>query len=521
MASTTTSCGRSLWLEGTTSTVAASTAEKDGLVVAHEAFKRMQQQKSTLPEFMNLRSHSNIQRLVSSMTTGLEECTTTTTTTLEDNNQQALLYATTERLIVVCPGCEPDWTSPQMQALFDAIGQLQCLTSLTFNCVGLLDVALPLPLLTKIVKNCPQLQELDLNDVLLSISSAEEVEELVQALQQRQQQLSESTHTTPITLLQPLTKFRLFGCLSNDTLHLLYRQRQDGTSMISLDSLWTVLATLEFVELDAVDDGLLGSISAASVQQLTASKSIHTLTLNGFVLDNDCLDGMATSLSTNTTLQHLSFALYSLGHPGQGAAFFLTEALRRNEHLDSLRISMSHAWNDATFMQSLASALATDCTLKSLTIATCAQITETTGEAFAKMMASNHALEILELSTYHGPWKSNYLYYAQLNRQRRGYFHANSESISRKEWVEQGLLPVVEDTGALYYFLHMNPALCCPPLRTSAATTTTTTTTTVSDARDSVSYRLSKREELYRQASKGGVKEIAQLLRMLQQSKIR
>ena len=476
---------------------------------------------------MNLRSHSNIQRLVSSMTTGLEDCTTTTTTstTSDDDNQQTLLYATTERLIVVCPGCEPDWTSPQVQTLFDAIGQLQCLTSLTFNCVGLLDVALPLPLLTKIVRNCPRLQELDLDDVLLSISSAEEVDELVQALQQRQQPLTQSVPTPSVTLLKPLTKFRLFGCLSNDTLHLLQRQQpHDDTSMISLDSLWAALTTLELVALDAVDDGLLGSISAASVQQLTESKSIHTLTLNGFVLDNDCLEGMASSLSTNTTLKHMSFALYSLGNPGQGAAFFLTDALRRNQHLDSLHISMSHAWNDDTFMQSLANALVTDCTLKSLTIATCAQITDTTGEAFAKMTASNHVLKILELSTYHGPWKSNYLYYTQLNRQRRGYFHANSESISKQEWVEQGLLPVVEDTNALYYFLHMNPALCCPPLTTTATTTTATTKVAAAaagDARDSVSHRLNKREELYRQASKGGVKEIAQLLRMLQQSKIR
>lgn len=422
---------------------------------------------------LNLRSHSNIGKLAETIGTLpppsfiQEQELQQQQSPQQQPGKHNIISPTTEQLIIVCPGCEPDWSTPEVQSLFEAIGSgLEQLQTLKLNCVGLLDVAFPLRLLTILLQACPRLQVLDMDDVAVSVSSVDEVSELVHAIEQRQQS---TTNSSTNTKLPPLTKFRLFGCLANDTLEsLLQQQQQQSDNPISLDPLWASLSTLESVELDAVDDGLLGSISATSMQQLTSSRTIQTLHLNGYVLENDSLDVMAASLTTNTTLTDLSFDLYSLGHPGH-EAFALAEALRCNQHIETLHLTISHAWNDDTFLQALATGLATDCTLKALTIGTCAKITDTTAQAFADMTVSNYALEKLQISTYHGSWKSVYLHYTGLNRKGRGFFHSNFGSLSRKEWVDKGLVPFAEDINVLFYYLQMNPMLCCPPSTTAAA----------------------------------------------------
>jgi hypothetical protein len=213
------------------------------------------------------------------------------------------------------------------------------------------------------------------------------------------------------------------------------------------------------VELDAVDDGLLGSIQASTVGHLARSKTLKQFHLNGFALDNECLVQLAEALECNTSLEDLSLDLYSVGHPGKGA-FSLAESLRVNQHLKRLHLSISHSWNDEAFLNALANALRTDCTLESLIIGTCGIIRDSTAKVFAEMMEKNYTLELLQLSRYSGEWKPVLAYYLLLNSQRRGYFHSNYGLICKKQWVE-GLVGVRDDLDGLYYFLQMNPSVFC------------------------------------------------------------
>lgn len=372
-------------------------------------------------DYIHLRSHSNLSVLA---------------TRLENQG-----WAHTEKLIVVCPGCEPDWTSPEVTTLFSALQHVRQLQELKLNCVGLLDVAFPLRLLKDVVENTAgSLRALELDDVALTTQDEKEVLALAQAIEQK-------------AAKGQLSELRLFGCLADDTLH---------PSSASLDPLWASLATLKRVELDAVDDGLLGSIQASSVGHLARSTTLEHFHLNGFALDNDCLLQLADALEHSTSLVDLSLDLYSVGHPGQGA-FALAESLRVNTHLKRLHLSISHAWNDEAFLKALAGALSTDCTLESLIIGTCAVIRDTAAQAFAEMMAQNCTLQNLQLSRYNGEWKQVLTYYLLLNSQRRGHFHENYVSLPRKEWID-GLIRVRNDLDGLYYFLQMNPSLFCGKL---------------------------------------------------------
>lgn len=368
-------------------------------------------------DYIHLRSHSNLRFLSSRL--------------------EAQAYGQTQQLIVVCPGCEPDWRSPEVTSLFRAFTHVTRLQELKLNCVGLLDVPFPLRLLQQVIESCPSsLRSLELDDVALSGVSPAEVTDLAQAMERK-------------AASGELTQFRVFGCLADDTLH-------SGC----LDPLWSSTAGLRRVELDAVDDGLLGSIQAATVGRLVRSQTLEHFHLNGFALDNDCLVELADALQHNTSLVDLSFDLYSVGHPGQGG-FALAEALRGNQHLKRLHLSISHAWNDEDFLQALAQALTTDCTLESLIIGTCAVIRDSTAQAFCEMMAQNCTLQQLQLSRYNGEWKPLLVYYVSLNSRRRGYFHANyGTDLPRWEWVE-GLIQNSGDLDALYYFIHMNPSLYC------------------------------------------------------------
>jgi hypothetical protein len=369
-------------------------------------------------EYIHLRSHSNIDLLSARL--------------------RGSACSNTEKLIVVCPGCEPNWTSPEIKTLFVDLRHVGNLRELKLNCVGLLDVAFPLQLLKDVVENTSsKMQSLELDDVALTTRNEEEVLALAKAIQAK-------------AASGQWTEFRLFGCLADDTLR---------PSAAALDPLWASLATLQRVELDAVDDGLLGNIKASTVGHLVRSKTIQHFHLNGFALDNDCLVELAEALECNTRLEDLSLDLYSVGHPGKGA-FALAESLRMNQHLKRLHLSISHSWNDECFLKAVANALTTDCTLESLIIGTCGMIRDSTAKAFAEMMVRNYTLELLQLSRYSGEWKPILTYYLLLNSQRRGYYHSNYGVLCKKQWVE-GLVGVRDDLDGLYYFLHMNPSIYC------------------------------------------------------------
>jgi len=399
---------------------------------------------------LNLRSHSNVTKITQQI------C-------------EATLFATTQSLTVVCPGCEPDWNLLAVQGLFQAVAALPHLAEFKLHCVGLLQVAFPIHLLTTVLTRESDsttngsvgngIQVLDLNDVVLTAATQEEVDTLAHVISHKATNLKE---------------FRLFGCLADD---LLTHNNNNGSNnnnnnnnntAIQMDPLWAALATLQRVEIDAVDDGLLGGIQSSTVQTLAHSTTLQQFHLNGFCLDNDCLVALAEGLSNTNTHNNnhttkftdLSFDLYSVDHPGQGA-FLLTDALQSNTTLEKLHLSISHAWNDDKFLQAMAAALSTHCTLKSLIIGTCAHIRDTTAQAFCQALASNYVLEFLQLSRYKGPYKALLQYYLKLNAQKRGYFHAHfgSNHLSRERWIREALIPVRDDVDALYYFLHMNPMM--------------------------------------------------------------
>ena len=137
----------------------------------------------------------------------------------------------------------------------------------------------------------------------------------------------------------------------------------------------------------------------------------------------------------------------------------LADALRTNCTLQTLRLSLTHAWNDNAFFHALATALTYNGTLKSLIIGTCAVISDSIAHAFVDMLAQNHALEVLQLSRYKGVWKPHFCYYLKLNSQRRGYFHSQFGSLCKQIWIEEAVIPVRDDLEGIFYFLQMNPML--------------------------------------------------------------
>jgi hypothetical protein len=352
----------------------------------------------------------------------------------------------TKRLTVLCPGCEPDWLSPEVHGLFMRLGDLPHLEEVVLNCVGLLEVAFPISLLKVLLEACPNLQSLELDDVALGCGSHanNDVVDLAILIQRLATRTRTGGH---------FREFRIFGCLSDDAL------TTGGPSSHSLlDPLWASMAYLERVEIDAVDDGLLGTVSSTTMQKIAQSSTLKHFHLHGFLLDDPCLTQFASAMQDNMVLQDLSLDLLakSIG-PG---ALALSHSLRINQHLQKLHISLAHpTWNDDVFFRALAIDLTTDCTLQSLIIGTCAIVSDETAHYFVEMMQYNHTLQVLQLSRYKGLWKSHLHYYLKLNSQRRGYFHSNFCSLLKDEWVEDGLIPIRDDIHGIFYFLLMNPVL--------------------------------------------------------------
>jgi len=402
---------------------------------------------------LNLRSYSNIPRLAEKIRSlSSQHETTIRISTPQSGSSNKALQATTSRLVVMCPGCEPDWNSTEIQSLFDSIGRLPHLHELQLKCLGHVDVALPLRLLTLLLRKSLRLQSLDLDDVALSISSVEEVEDFEKTIKQRQA----SQHQIS------LSKFRLFGCWSDHTEELM-----QSSPFSSLNPFWSALSMIERVEVDAIEVGLLGSISALTLQHLITSPSLKALCLKRVALNCHCVEIMASPLRTNTTLRDLSVDV----HTDKDAVHALADALRDNNHLEKLNLNMSPIRNhDSGLLQVLAQALSCkDCTLKCLTIQAAAiPILDETAHAFVKMMESNFELQHLQLSSYQGKWKPIYQYYATLNQHGRGYFHRHYSSLSKRKLVEKALVPAVDSASLLYYFLHMNPTLWACPRSTSA-----------------------------------------------------
>ena len=361
---------------------------------------------------LSLRSTTNLEHLV------------TSTTSLSSE------LSTCQRLVVVCPGCEPDWSLPSVTDLFVALSKLPELEEVKLNCVGLLDVAFPVHLLTRILL-APNLGILELDDIALSANGTEDFEDLSDAIRQ---------HET-------LQEFRLFGCLAGEAVE----------SQQSLDPLLKAVSTLKLVEIDAVDDGLLGGIQGETLRVMGHSSSLQKLHLNGFSLNNNCVESLSESIANNTSLEDVSFDLYC-GAPGKGA-FSLCDALRFNQHLLRLHISISHDWNQDAFLMAMADSLKTNCTLKSLIVGAISVISDNAAKAFAEMLLQNTVMELLQLSRYKGDWKPTLHYYLKLNSQGRGHFLQHCEEIPRKEWVEV-LAKSGGDLDVNFYFLQLNPLLC-------------------------------------------------------------
>ncbi|CAB9528833.1 expressed unknown protein [Seminavis robusta] len=208
--------------------------------------------------------------------------------------------------------------------------------------------------------------------------------------------------------------------------------------------------------MDAVEDGLLGGVTPSTLQCLAQSTTLEQLHLHGVILHDTCLTQLALGLGNRSTaLKDLSLDLLA------GGSLPLAQALGATTTLQRLHLTLTHSWTDATFLKALAQALShSRGSLLTVKIGTCAVLDDATAAVFVEMLQHhNHVLEELQLGRYRGIWKPHLTYYLKLNRQKRGYFHANFTRLTKQRWIEEGLIPVRHDLEGIFYFLQMNPIL--------------------------------------------------------------
>ena len=306
-----------------------------------------------------------------------------------------------------CHGREPDWNSDSIRELFMDVASL-CphLESLSLNNFGMHCNSLPLHLLNVLLATTQApLRYIQLNCVCL-IGTQADANEMAHQLETNQPQLE---------------TFQMSYC-------------GFSTAMTcTLDPVVVALSTLpglRSVELWSYADGRLGSLQPHSLERLLQrSSKLQSLHIEGFLLDDDQVQSIASALPNNTSLQRLDLHKITQAPLGSLA---LAESLRHNTTLQYLEVFLANTDNtdnggDQTtteedgFLTKLAQALSENShtSLQELRFHSYRTVTALEEEAFATMLETNRSLHFVHLAGYEGDNRPKMEYFLSWNRRGR------------------------------------------------------------------------------------------------------
>jgi hypothetical protein len=233
-----------------------------------------------------------------------------------------------------------------------------------------------------------------------------------------------------------------------------------------LDELLRALSTapvLENIELTAMDlhQDLNGEwpTSPYSALRFCYSRSLKSLELGGWVLDEDLVLKMAKALETNDSLRSLIMLESHITNKG---CIAIAEMLKKNKTIERLDLSYNRISDPGC--TALANTLRHNTTLKEIGLFGNFQVRSR--DVFLRFLQyENFVLEDLLL---HSEWDAEMNFYLNLNRLGRRHLLQN-EDLVRKEWTNT-LAAIQEDSkssssstphkdalSSLYYFLLAKP----------------------------------------------------------------
>ena len=376
----------------------------------------------------------------------------------EDSDMEDLTEAITElesvkRVVISCADeDEPPWGLGELEALFVAIGQLPKLQTLKLKHVGY-DEENPfcITLLTDLLfgnADHSSIQGIHLQDCGLLNDGGQfrEYAEFAERLKGQSQ----------------LKRFKVESCsISDDPTDACLAMNYIVDALSYLPNVIDVAFEVE------EEEGELGKLESEALSRLCRSRTLHTLRLDGFELNDECLVSVADALKSSPSIKKLNMDFY--GDTKQGCKAF-AEMLQVNESLEQIRFEAGYDFNVLGFLFDIADALTINTSIKDATFYGFDEIISSGGGggelAFAKMLEVNDVLQGLVLSGdaghYSGEYRPTIDFYLRLNKRGRRQLAEEFESTSRGDWIKV-FADCSLDLDCLFYFLKMNPLLCGVP----------------------------------------------------------
>ena len=216
------------------------------------------------------------------------------------------------------------------------------------------------------------------------------------------------------------------------------------------------LQCLEDVLITALDFSSLGKLSSDILGRLIrTSTSMKRLVLGEFELNNEHIVAMADAMEDNRVLKEISFGC-SLGAEGGEA---LAKMLRSNEALEILHIHVANLDGGEDHHCALARALTSNSVVKQFSLyGTTGSMKRKTQEAYAKMLETNYTLEELEFQDEDESLQPQMEMYLKLNACGRGQLLLQSTATNREDWIS-ALLRIHDELDCIFYLLSLNPTI--------------------------------------------------------------
>ena len=215
------------------------------------------------------------------------------------------------------------------------------------------------------------------------------------------------------------------------------------------------LECLEDVLITALDFSSLGKLSSDILGRLIrTSTSLKRLVLGEFELNDEHIVAMADALEDNRVLKEISFGC-SLGAEGGEA---LAKMLRSNQALEILHIHVANLDGGEEHHCALARALTSNSVVKQFSLyGTAGSMIRKTQEAYAKMLETNYTLEELEFQDEDESLQPQMEMYLKLNACGRGQL-LQSTTTNRDDWIS-ALLRIHDELNCVFYLLSLNPTI--------------------------------------------------------------
>lgn len=200
---------------------------------------------------------------------------------------------------------------------------------------------------------------------------------------------------------------------------------------------------------------------------LSKSESLNEIYLYGLYLSLPQSISLAQAMAKNSTVKRLALEVYDLDY--SNATVFAT-AVKTNKTLESFDLHIRNKMKDDVYNNNkcclvpIAAALKENNTLHNLELYNRKVIQEHTEKAFVEMLHTNttlRGLRLLDPRSIPNAARGQIDLYLRLNgRGNRKRILKELEHMSREDWI-QLLARDSFDGDFMYYYLRLNPSLCC------------------------------------------------------------